>query len=297
MHVELVEVVTQDGVHLHGAWQGAANPASAERRVPWGVICLHGTGANFYASRLLKDLVPGWLEAGVGVLRVNTRGHDLISTALTASGGRLQGAAYERVDDCRHDVQAWIDFLVQRGVHHVLLAGHSLGGVKVLYSQAHQMHSHVRGMIAISPPRLSYSRFLSGVRAADFKNDYAKAAAMRDAGEPQALIEVRFPLRYSITAAGFLDKYSPEESCNFVPLLAKIGVPVLCTFGSDELTPGSAFDGLPEELRSLGRDSNQLTVEVIPRANHIYTGRSQDLWERIHPWVTKQQVAAANGHF
>ena len=51
-------------------------------------------------------------------------------------GGRRQGAA-EIMDDCRHDLAAWLDWLRQRVGPHVGLLGHSLGAVKCLYASAH----------------------------------------------------------------------------------------------------------------------------------------------------------------
>ena len=92
-------------------YQAPARPSSA---VVAGCVLVHGTGSNFYGSTLFDPLAERLLPLGVGVLRVNTRGHDLMSTAATARGGRRCGAAYEVVDDCRHDLAAWIGWLAER---------------------------------------------------------------------------------------------------------------------------------------------------------------------------------------
>ena len=68
----------------------------------------HGCSAREALAERLRGL-------GCAVLRANTRGHDGVSTAVTPRGGRRLGAAYETIDDCRHDVAAWVDFLRQRG--------------------------------------------------------------------------------------------------------------------------------------------------------------------------------------
>src|SRR5581483_8916205 len=121
-------------------------------------VCLvHGTGGNFYSSTLFDTLAERLLSLGCGVLRVNTRGHDGISTAITQRGGRRLGAAYEIVDDCRHDIAAWVSWLVQAAGPRVGLIGHSLGAIKCLYALVNDPQPAVARLVAISPPCLSYS--------------------------------------------------------------------------------------------------------------------------------------------
>ena len=108
MLVDLVQVTTADGLRLHGALErpsDEARPAAGSTAVsgrPGSVdawICLHGTGSNFYAASTLAGLTPKLLADGAAVLRVNTRGHDIVCTGPSAQGRSLQGAAFERVDE------------------------------------------------------------------------------------------------------------------------------------------------------------------------------------------------------
>ena len=131
MLVDLVQVTTRDGVRLDGMFQAASGQAALGVD---GWVFVHGTGGNFYGSTLFDALAARFLELGGAVLRVNTRGHDGISTAVTERGGRRLGAAYEVVDDCRHDVAAWLGWLRQHAGPRVGLVGHSLGAVKALYA-------------------------------------------------------------------------------------------------------------------------------------------------------------------
>src|SRR4051794_11268622 len=112
MLVDLVQVTTRDGVRLDGTYQESSAPRGA---IPVDAFCLvHGTGSNFYGSTLFDSFAERLLAVGCGVLRVNTRGHDGMSTAPTARGGKRAGAAYEVVDDCRNDLAAWMAWLAQR---------------------------------------------------------------------------------------------------------------------------------------------------------------------------------------
>src|SRR5437764_529041 len=113
MLVDLVQATTRDGVRLDGMFQAAAAGVAPAVAVD-GFCLVHGTGGNFYSSTLFDAIGARLLQLGGAVLRVNTRGHDGISTAGTARGGQRLGAAYETFDDCRHDIVAWVEWLRQR---------------------------------------------------------------------------------------------------------------------------------------------------------------------------------------
>src|SRR5580704_3717152 len=106
MAIELVQTWTADDLRLDGSYQ--APPSRGVSGIAVDAFCLvHGTGGNFYNSTLFDGLAARLLQLGCAVLRVNTRGHDGISTASTRTGGKRLGAAYEMVDDCRKDLAAW----------------------------------------------------------------------------------------------------------------------------------------------------------------------------------------------
>ena len=237
------------------------------------VVCVHGVGSNFYGSTMMESVCDALLEHGIGALRVNTRGHDGVSTAATDSGGKLQGAAYEQVDECRLDVAAWVDYLVERGVSRIGLLGHSLGAIKILYAQAHQPQPQVTRLVTISPPRLAYSRFVRGEAAADFRASLETAEHWIAAGQPTMLFQSTFPFPLVLAAATFLDKYGPEERYNFLKLADRVTAPVSFIYGGDELLKGgSAFAGIVDEIASAAWPNHPPRVTVVPHANHFYAG-------------------------
>ena len=155
MIVELVQTKTKDGVRLDGALHPPLN--SPTHTSPSDVLlCVHGTGGAFYTSAVFEMISQHFSRKGMSVLRVNTRGHDSISTAATREGGRRQGAAYERVNDCRKDLTAWCHFLSHKGFTRIHLLGHSLGAVKSIYCAATEVIPQLSSVLALSPPRLSH---------------------------------------------------------------------------------------------------------------------------------------------
>src|SRR5437762_3154303 len=113
MHVELVRTVTRDGLRLDGAL--TPTRSASEGSPPTAALLLHGVASNFYTSSTLEPLIKKPHDLGIAALSVNTRGHDTVFPASVGNIRRRFGAAYEIVDDCRHDVAAWVQFLKSRG--------------------------------------------------------------------------------------------------------------------------------------------------------------------------------------
>lgn len=284
MIVDLVQTTTRDGVRLDGMFQAPPTPGAAGLPID-GFCLVHGTGGNFYSSTLFDTVAERLLDLGCAVLRVNTRGHDLISNAATAQGGRRLGAAYEVVDNCRHDLAAWVAWLGQRAGPRIGLIGHSSGAVKCIYAMAHEPAIAAACVVAISPPRLAYSHFCASPEAEQFLEDYRRAEQLVQAGQPNALLDVKLPMPLAIAAAGYLEKYGPEERYDYIRLLRGFPCPVLVTLGSKEVESNMAFRGAPESLLALRDRQERLDVQVIAGADHFYTGVRQELTACMEGWL------------
>jgi alpha/beta superfamily hydrolase len=197
------------------------------------------------------------------------------------------GAAFENVDDCRHDIAAWVAWLVGRGHGGVALAGHSLGAVKAIYSMALESSPAVKGLIAMSPPRLAHSHFARSPDAGQFLSEYAEAERLVADGKGETLMSVKFPIPYLVSAAGYVDKYGPAERYNIMKHVGRVTCPMLFTFGTIELRRGSAFQNLPEELNDLAADKKDLKVAVIAGADHFYTVARSELAAQIGSWLRR----------
>ena len=291
MLVDLVNVVTSDGMRLDGVLHAPASGAEPPP-VADALVCLHGAASNFYGSTLMEAVTPLMLELGFAVLRVNTRGHDGLSTAVTTGGRSRQGAAFEVVDQCRYDIAAWVDYLVGQGYPRVGLLGHSLGGIKAIYSQAHEPHPAVACIIGLSPPRLSYRMFREGANGPLFFETMATAQQHMDEGRPETLMSVRAPLPLVICAAGYVDKYGQAERYNIVKFADRLPCPTLLTYGGMELEGGHvAFAGVPEAIATLPPTKQRLDVVTIAGADHLYTGARSELAAEIARWLRSLEAA------
>lgn len=290
MIVDLVQSTTEDGLRLDGVLQ------QAEATNRQAVICLHGVGGNFYGSTLLESVAHALLQSRWDVLRANTRGHDAYSIAQSTSTSPHQGAAFETVDECRFDITAWVRFLQDRDYQRVLLLGHSLGAVKAIYAQAQSPQPAVCGVIAISPPRLSCQAFQEGPQGARFFQTLSEAQQHVAADQPATLLQTRVPVPLLISAAGFLDKYGPEERYNFLRFASQVDCPLLFTFGSQELEHGGvAFAGLPDAIARLAHQSEkpwQPDVTVIEGADHHYRSGRDTLNRELSGWLQGQNLVS-----
>lgn len=284
MLVDLVQTTTSDGIRLDGIFQAPATPAKAGIAVD--AFCfVHGTGSNFYGSTLFDALGSHLLDLGCAVLRVNTRGHDLMSTAATPRGGRRLGAAYEVVDECRYDLSAWVDWLRQRAGPRIGLVGHSLGAVKCLYALAKEPRLAVACAAALSPPRLSHAWFRDSPESKQFLDTYTLAQCHVQEGQSTALLDVTVPIPFVIAAGGFIEKYGPDERYNLLNFLADVGCPTLITLGSVEVASNAAFRELPEALSVLAIQPKRLLVQILAGADHFYSGARAELAGCIETWL------------
>lgn len=291
MLVDLVRTTTPDGMRLDGALHAASGaPASAFDLA----ICLHGVQSNFYSSALIEALVPALTALGMAVVRVNTRGHDSVATASSKTGRSWQGAAFEVIDECRLDVLGWLTWAQQHGFARVLLLGHSLGALKCLYVAAHETLASVAAVAAISPPRLSYDRFVEGPANDRFFESLVVAEDMLDQYGPDALFQAKFPFPLFITAGGYLDKYGPGERYNLLRFLEWIDRPTLMVFAGEELESSPAFIDIRKDIAALELPHERFRVVAIDDADHHYSRQHAALGGAIVEWLLAQGSAGAD---
>ncbi len=263
MNVELIRTKTADGVLLAGSLHRAEESNASSRSTVW--LLVHGTGSNFYSPGVLQSFSEQLVSGGHSVARINTRGHDIISSL---SGG----AAFESVSDCVHDLRAWVDELIRRDFSRVVLVGHSMGGVKAIFSQAHDPHPNVVAVIGASPPRFCHAKWQSSPQATPFRDHFRHATERVESGRGDELMLVQQPLPLWLTAAGFLAKYGPHDEYDFIPLLPRLSRPTLLIVGTASVESSPAFASVPEAVRQLQASQSNLHLELVSGANTGYTG-------------------------
>ena len=221
------------------------------------------------------------------MLRVNNRGHDPISRAVVGESVKRLGAAYEDMDECRHDWEAWVDFAQAAGYHRIGLWGHSLGATKSIYYMATQHDPRVTCVVAGSPPRFSYAAFAAQEEGEEFKRLASQAQQHIDRGHPEALIDASYPIPLLVTAAVFIQKYGPEEQYDILKHIPNVQSPLLIMIGTVEAQTMMAFKGLPALVEKLAGAMDHVTFASIPGADHAYTYQRDYVWSVVCQWLEK----------
>ena len=283
MYGELITTSTSDRCRLHGFLIPASGPQHPRFDA---AVVTHGLGGNFYSSRLLSRLALSLSQIGIHALLANTRGHDLLNTTVLGAGTVHLGAGYERVGDCTADLNGWVDCLVKRGCERVLIVGHSLGAIKSLYSQAKQAHENVRSICALSATRLNHQQLLGSPGRDSFLQMLRTAQELVDAGKPDTLIRVTFPFATWMGASNYLEKYGPENRYDWFGFAEQITVPTLLVFGERELRDNPAFSQMEEQLQRTLPHWEHLEIQIVPNADHFYSGQSAAVASVIKEWVS-----------
>jgi pimeloyl-ACP methyl ester carboxylesterase len=286
MIVDLVHVSTRDGIRLDGTWRKPHPERVSELGVEV-VILHHGVGGNFYGPGMFDQYSDALLERGCAVLRVNNRGHDPISRAVVGAGAKRLGAAYEDMEDCRHDWEAWMDFAQEAGYHRIGLWGHSLGATKSIYYMATQGDPRVTCVVAGSPPRFSYAAYAALEGGKAFKQTAAQAQQYIDQGQPGVLIDTVYPIPLLVTAEVFMQKYGPAEQYDILKHIPQMPCPLLIMVGTAEAQTMMAFQGLPPLLEALAGAMDNVTFAAIPGADHAYTHQRDYVWGVVSRWLEK----------
>lgn len=288
MQGELVSTTTADYLRLHGLFCASDKRPmiSAAMGSLDSAVLIHGLGGNFYSSRLLLHFAETLINLGVSVVLINTRGHEMINSLTWGGRSQSVGAAFENVDHCRFDLNAWVDFLIERGYDNVLLFGHSLGAIKSLYAQAYAPHPKVKTIVGLSATRLSYSQLIDRANGDLFRQTIERCEKLIADNRENDPIHVPFPFPTWMTPQCYLDKYGPAEKFNWMRFIDKVTIPTLLMFGAKELSDDSAFAGVSEELEQLKLGWNSLTIETIADADHFYTSKFAEADDVIMRWLT-----------
>jgi alpha-beta hydrolase superfamily lysophospholipase len=282
--VELARVRTSDGV-VHEAHFYAPDAAGRLAGCDLAAVIVHGSGGNC-AAPWVRAYAERFAALGLPVLAANNRGHDIVASA---PGLGYIGNAFERMDDCRLDLAATIAAALDRDATRVVLIGHSLGAVKALYYQGETADDRVAGIVATSPPRLSYSFFIASEDGPVFRGYIDRANALVAVGQGSTLLDATFPLVTLYSAATYLDKHGPHENANVIRHAPRITCPLLLMSGTAEVH--TRLRGFPAELHAAATGARSREFHMIDGAGHDYADKLPIAIGHAEQWLEKSVLS------
>ena len=277
MQADLIQAVTNDGITLDGAFFAPKKPMPKETLVD-GALLIHGSAGSFYSpmNRIIAESVT---SAGFPCAAFNTTSHDV----AWGTPGRMFGTAYDIIDRCRIDLKAMLDWMASNGMKRVALFGHSLGGVKVVYYKAIEKDQRVASLICCSPVRLSHNYFLRTEAAAEHQAILKTANELIEKGQPDALMDVKFPGPQLISARSYVDRHGPEEKYYLTRHISNITCPILFTVGTKETAPHHRY--CVEDVYSQVRERPYVRIKWIEGGDHVYTGKLSGLATDVAEYI------------
>ena len=278
--VALVRLRTPDGVWLDGV------VVDARPRPSTAVLWVHGLGSVFSSGQpLLHELSTRLNRAGIGYLKFNNRGHDVVARC----GRRLAGAAFERFAESVEDIRAMVAFARACGYRKIVLAGHSTGANKVLHDTARTGDRRVTGLILLGPVSdIAGEMKRIGRRELGRRVALAERLARRD---PEALVPRAFGFW---SARRYLSLYRPGEAEDVFPYyrpaarwvaLRRVRVPIAAIVGGRD----EYLDRRPQELIEAFRRNavraRSICGIILPGAPHGFQKHERALARAIVRWI------------
>jgi acetyl esterase/lipase len=252
-----------------------------------------GLGSRFSSGQpLIRALSARLNRAGLGYLKLDTRGHDVVARA----GRRLVGAAFERFRDSVHDLRAAIGAAAACGYRRVVLAGHSTGANKALHYAARGRDRRLRALALLGPVS-DVAGEMKRVGAAELRRRVAAAErlARRD---PRALV----PRAWGFYGARrYVSLYKPGQGEDVFPYyrpharwtaLGSVRVPLAVVLGGRDEFLDRPAAAVIDAFRRHARRTQSFTGAIVAGADHGFTGRERRLAELIVRWV---QAASRGG--
>ncbi|MFH1970955.1 MAG: alpha/beta fold hydrolase [Patescibacteria group bacterium] len=236
----VIEIITPKRYILNGLWFGGDTPKRA-------VIFVHGLTNSAFSNH---DLIVPLVDKDTAVVTFGNRGHDKVAKIKKIDKRKkkgytseLVGEAHEVFTDCIDDIQGVIDFISDKGVTEIYLAGHSTGCQKSVYYLAQRGKQKLVSGVILMCPMSDYAGALKFDKDGQLKKTEKVARKMVFEGRLHNLLPLDIWEDYH-DAQRFLSLYTPESEeeifCYVQPYktpktLRKVKIPTLVLLaGKDE---------------------------------------------------------------
>lgn len=273
--VEMVDVVADDRALFGLLW----SPAETQKTAI-AVLLVHGLTSS-PTSPLFGKMGPALAQHGIAALAIETHrsgwaGHE---TAL--------------LDDDLHDIDRWIELLLERGFERIVLAGASMGSLSVGRYQSLRQHANVVALAHLMPTADCPDWF----RAAAGDGPYEQAAAAAQTavaeGKGDELlvdIDIRQPppslsggrFRWTQRAASWLSWWGPDADSRNNHHIANARVPLLLLSGTtDSYNDPARF----EQLRAAASQAPGVTEVWYDNVDHGLAGAERRTADDLYNWL------------
>ena len=259
------------------------------------VIHVHGMAGSFYENSFIPIMAEKFTEKDIAFLSFNNRGHDYICDLNRINGSEVEsikgGAAFEIIEESKHDIKGALLYVNKLGYSKVILQGHSSGANKIIYSLSHQ-EMLVDGIVLLSPCD-DVGLHIDEVGEKQ-GNLVAIAESYINSNAPETLMPENTFFDYLLSAKTYLNFFKNESAFDVFPYrdpckefndFSKVTVPMLITFGTDGEYLLQSAEEVYDILLQKKSDKTNLTLVEIQGASHSYTGKEEVVALKIVDWI------------
>lgn len=282
VHTELVAIDAGDGLILDGAaWLPKAGAAET------GIALFPGTGSEFYQP-WNTYAGPRLAAAGYPTIALNRRDH-----------GGFTG--FHRMDASAMDHRHAVDYLIERGVRRVILAGHSYGTLTAPLYVKNTDDQRVAGLILYAPlgdMRAASVQIVGGRENYDRIVAKAEAKVAEGRGGEAFLIPPMIPGLTPMvhTYDVFLDKRGPDSEAVGYELIRHMGArPLLGVRDPDDPFPATQPPA-QEKLEAANPNLTYVLLDKVPRDRlddtiHYFQGREEEVLKITLDWLAARALS------
>jgi alpha-beta hydrolase superfamily lysophospholipase len=287
---EIIRFATRDGLLLDGFLMPS-------RKHDACVIHVHGMTGNFYGGDLQFAMASRLNKKGFALFTMNTRGHDVMSSAYRTLSelkkGRARhltlGTSFEKFEDCVFDIGGAIRELQKIGYKRFVLSGHSTGCQKITYYQYKKSCSDVKGLILLAPTGDYDARKKELGHRFDGIVNKCRRLVRQGRGKSFGIIPSSiFSAKRFLSVADL--KNVEARLFNYNGPLKEIGAikpPVLAIFGSRDQYVTESVRKYMETLKRK-RGSNPFSYTIIRGAKHSFGKHEDDVAKITTRWITER---------
>lgn len=252
-----------------------------------GIVMIHGGLAGHPARQIGA---PRFAAE-----RLAAKGYTVISPMTRHSRNEFRTS----FEDVQYDIQAAVDALEARGITDIILAGHSMGSVRISYYQAETQDPRVKALIHFAPTAdMGGSDGIAASFIPEYDRKVALATATVEKGgsninlagsASQDEIENNSGIinaigGYFYTAEAFLSHWGPEAKSRNSDLMPKNTVPILMMAGTLD---GAVPPGRMEKLKALATSSPRVDHVTYDNVNHFFEGVWDQSVADVTDWLSE----------
>ena len=233
--------------------------------------------------------------------RFSRAGYTTVSLLSRQSGGHIDSL----FEESQLDIDAAIDFLEARGISKIILAGHSLGSVRINGYMVDRSDPRVKAMIHFAPTAdmpdfrrdfIGEEHYRASVEKAE---DAISAGQARIDLSPDPLREkgltsdVFIDLGATVQSpAAYLSWWGPDARTRNTDLFPLIETPILLLSGTED---GFVPQGRLEALRDAARRSSRVDLKWYQGGDHFFTGFQDEVSSDVMAWLAELGLGIGSG--